>query len=48
MGPVPIVAGDPTNLKITTPADLAMAEALLALSEPARAERAIRSLIAFF
>ena len=30
VGPVPIVAGDPTNLKITTPADLAMAEALLA------------------
>ena len=29
LGPVPIVAGDPRNLKITTPADLLIAEALL-------------------
>ena len=30
LGPVPIVAGDPRNLKITTPSDLRIAEALLA------------------
>lgn len=35
MGPVPIVEGDPRNLKITTPSDLGVAEALLA----ERAER---------
>jgi len=30
LGPVPIVTGDPRNLKITTPSDLMIAEALLA------------------
>lgn len=30
LGPVTIVAGDPCNLKVTTPADLIVAEALLA------------------
>ncbi len=30
IGPVPIVAGDPFNMKITTPSDLIIAEALLA------------------
>jgi 2-C-methyl-D-erythritol 2,4-cyclodiphosphate synthase len=30
VGPIPLVRGDPTNLKITTPDDLALAEAILA------------------
>jgi 2-C-methyl-D-erythritol 4-phosphate cytidylyltransferase len=34
VGPVPIVASDPTNLKITTPDDLRTAEALLAARRP--------------
>ncbi len=34
---VQIVEGDPRNLKITTPADLAMAERLLGISSPASA-----------
>jgi 2-C-methyl-D-erythritol 4-phosphate cytidylyltransferase len=34
--PVRLVDGDPTNLKITWPADLALAEALLATREVAR------------
>jgi len=33
VGPVPIVEGEETNLKITTPGDLALAEALLAARE---------------
>jgi 2-C-methyl-D-erythritol 4-phosphate cytidylyltransferase/2-C-methyl-D-erythritol 2,4-cyclodiphosphate synthase len=33
--PVQIVEGDPRNMKITTPADLAMAERLLSISSPA-------------
>ena len=36
LGPVTIVAGDPGNLKITTPADLVIAEALLAWRARAR------------
>ena len=32
---VQVVEGDPRNLKITTPADLAVAERLLGLSSPA-------------
>jgi len=35
--PVQIVEGDPRNLKITTPADLVVAERLLGLSSPAAA-----------
>jgi 2-C-methyl-D-erythritol 4-phosphate cytidylyltransferase len=37
LGPVPIVAGDPSNLKITTPSDLMIAEALLASRAKERA-----------
>jgi 2-C-methyl-D-erythritol 4-phosphate cytidylyltransferase len=37
LGPVPIVEGDPGNLKITTPADLAIAEALFAARREGRA-----------
>ena len=35
-GPVPIVEGEPTNIKVTTPADLALAAAILAQREGAR------------
>lgn len=38
VGPVPLVRGDPTNIKITTPDDLAIAEAILA--QRARTPRA--------
>ena len=36
VGPVPLVEGDPTNLKITTPDDLELARALLAAREGSR------------
>jgi len=34
MGPVPIVEGEPDNLKLTTPSDLAIAGAILQSRDP--------------
>jgi 2-C-methyl-D-erythritol 4-phosphate cytidylyltransferase len=34
LGPVPLVEGDPENLKLTTPSDLAIAEAILTRRTP--------------
>ena len=39
LGPVPIVPGDPNNVKITTPEDLTLCEAILRVNESKRARR---------
>ena len=41
--PVVVVAGSPLNLKITTPDDLALAEAILSLMRRRRRQRESRS-----